>query len=205
MPFSKVSGHKVLVWLFVTVPFASFTVIVSTLLIYGYTDTGMQLASRYTVRVSLPLFLLAYSASALAHFFPTDLTRWLRRNRRYIGINFAIAHFIHMATFLTFLGFFEIEDVVTDPAVLLGSGLAYTFIAVMAFTSNNWSQRVLGAKWLWLHRVGIHYIWVIFTITYLGRLADPEMVIVGLIGTGLLVLAAGLRLVVFVARRRKRL
>ena len=44
---------------------------------------------QYTVRWSVPWLYLAFAASSLAALFPGKISRWLLRNRRYIGLCFA--------------------------------------------------------------------------------------------------------------------
>ena len=56
---------------------------------------GTRLAIRMTARTSLVLFLLAFTASATTRLFPSAATSWQRRNRRYLGLSFAISHLIH--------------------------------------------------------------------------------------------------------------
>jgi len=50
---------------------------------------GARAAIRFTARTSMALFLLAFTASALYRFWPGRVTRWIRQNRRYLGVSFA--------------------------------------------------------------------------------------------------------------------
>src|SRR5690606_37151534 len=97
-------------------------------------------------------------------------TRWLKRNRRYMGLSFALAHFLHLGAIVAyFASIGEMPDVVT----IIGGGGAYVFIALLALTSNDWSVRKLGPKaWRRLHLVGISYVWLIFMNSYIGRLTS---------------------------------
>lgn len=187
-------------WLFIITPATSALVIAITLMAHGYNEDGLLLTARYTVRVGLPLFLLAYSASALTQFFPSQSTRWIRRNRRYIGINFAVAHFIHMGAFtLYFVTLNEAPDIGT----LVGGGSVYVLIALMALTSNNWSVRTLGKAWHLLHRIGIHATWAVFLVLYMGRLSDPGEATTGIVGMATLLLFAALRATAFGLKHRR--
>jgi methionine sulfoxide reductase heme-binding subunit len=190
---------KLPIWLFIATPLISALVIGATFLHYGWTDEGLRLSARYTVRVGLPLFLAAYTASALAHFFPSDATRWLRRNRRYLGINFAVAHFIHLGAVIMF---FRYVDEPLDIAILLGGGLAYVLLGLMALTSNNWSVQKLGRNWRRLHLVGSHYLWAIFFFSYLGRLSDTNREMIGVIGLIIIVPALLLRIAAAASKRK---
>ncbi|MDC6473057.1 hypothetical protein PQZ11_08350, partial [Luminiphilus sp.] len=46
---------------------------------------------QYSVRWAVPFIFLVIAISALYRLFPSDVTRWLMRNRRYIGLSFAVA------------------------------------------------------------------------------------------------------------------
>src|SRR5215510_10674669 len=63
---------------------------------------GVRMVIRFTARTSLLLFCLAFSAAALARLWPNAWTRWLRRNRRYLGVSFAASHAIHAAAIAAF-------------------------------------------------------------------------------------------------------
>ncbi|MEP6010655.1 MAG: hypothetical protein ABJ237_05080, partial [Parasphingorhabdus sp.] len=116
----------------------------------------------------------------------------LIRRRRQWGLAFAWTHSVHLVALTYFLA---IAGTPPDVVTILGGGLAYLLIYLMALTSNNWSMKKLGAKWKYLHSFGIHYIWFIYLLTYAGRLGDPQMSHIGIIGVGLLVLALLLRLI----------
>lgn len=128
------------------------------------------LAARWTARAALPLFLVAYLASSLLRLWPGEMTRALVRRRRQWGLGFALAHSIHLGALLYNILNFDSRPLPT----LLGGGLAYLLIYVMALTSNDASMRLLGKWWKRLHRFGIHYIWLIFTLSYLGRFSDGD-------------------------------
>ncbi|MBO9696081.1 MAG: hypothetical protein J7499_07765 [Sphingopyxis sp.] len=151
------------------------------------------LAARWTARAGLPLFLVAFLASTLVRRWPGPATRALLRRRRQWGLGFALAHTIHLVA----LG---INVTVFAPGrswqSLLGGGLAYVLIYLMALTSTDRWQRRLGRWWGRLHRFGIHYIWFIFTASYAGRAlgADPGKRATGLILGSIMIAALALRL-----------
>jgi DMSO/TMAO reductase YedYZ heme-binding membrane subunit len=150
------------------------------------------LAARWTARAAAPLFLVAYLASTLRTLWPGPVTTALRRRRRQWGLGFALAHSIHLAALLVNILAFRPRPVAT----LVGGGLAYALIYLMALTSNDASQRLLGRGWIWLHRIGIHYVWLVFTISYTGRAfhADPGYHAEGRILAPLFLAALALRL-----------
>ncbi len=195
-------------WLFGVTMIAGLATIVSPLVLFGVSEQGWQLAARYTVRVSFPLFLLTYLARPLTTLWRTDMTRWLLRNRRYLGLSFALAHTIHLAALSSFFIFI---GTMPDTATMLGGGLAYALMFVMAATSNDKSVSFLGSNWRRLHTVGLHYIWFIFLITYMGRLSVGEgdqqsdtLFIVGVVGSGLVFGALLIRLAAAWKPRQRR-
>ena len=151
------------------------------------------LAARWTARAALPLFLIAFLASTLVRRWPAGITRELIKRRRQWGLGFALAHTIHLAAL-------AVNVIVYAPGrtwqSLIGGGLAYFMIYVMAFTSTDGWQRRLGRWWRRLHTVGIYYIWFIFTASYAGRAfgEDPDKRIIGIIFGTILIAALALRL-----------
>jgi len=133
---------------------------------HGSDVDGMRVAIRATARTSLVLFVMAFTARALAELLPSAATRWQRRNRRYLGVSFAVSHFIHLGVILALASvdhvlFWQLTNIST--IVLAGS--AYLFIAAMAATSFDRTAAWLGpCKWRLLHLVGGWYIWISFAI-----------------------------------------
>jgi methionine sulfoxide reductase heme-binding subunit len=160
-----------------------------------------QLAARYTARAAFPFFLVAYCASSLTTIWPSGTTRALLRTRRQWGLGFALAHFIHLWALVTF---YSVSGREVTAQTVAGGGLAYVMIVVMALTSNNWSMHKLGRRWKWLHRFGIHWIWFIFTFSYLGRVIDPAQFSQGAVQFALCLLALGLRITAFRKKRALR-
>jgi DMSO/TMAO reductase YedYZ heme-binding membrane subunit len=152
---------------------------------------GARLAARWTSRVGVPLFLTAYLASALWRLKNNLVTKTLVQRRRQWGLAFAWSHSVNLLLLTYFLVLARTPQAVIT---VIGGGLAYVLFYAMALTSNDWSQRKLGKNWQRLHRFGIHYIWFIYTFTYAGRLGDPGMRHVGIIGTGLFLLALVFRI-----------
>ncbi len=147
-----------------------------------------------TARVAAAYFLFAFSASALARLTPS--ARVLVANRRYLGLAFALVHGVHG---LLVVAWAQTPEAELDPATLIGGGLAYGLAALMALTSNDASQRLLGAWWKRLHTVGAYWIWFVFALTFSGRAFEPSL------SQALLVLLiAALMLRIAVALRRAR-
>jgi DMSO/TMAO reductase YedYZ heme-binding membrane subunit len=150
-----------------------------------------RLAARWTARVGFPLFILTYIASSLHRLWPNERTRTLLRERRWWGLSFAAAHTVHLAALVTYL---QISGEVRPVSTLIGGGLGYVLLFAMAATSNKAAMRAFGRNWKRLHTMGIHYIWLIYAISYSGRLFDPERQMIGLVFTPIALAALGLRL-----------
>jgi hypothetical protein len=155
-----------------SITLALFALFFGVLALAGTEEYGVRLLTRTTVRAAFLLFLLAYVASSARRLWPGDATRWLLRNRRYIGIGFGIAMALHLDAIL--LLNLLLGDSFTSPiATLLFGGLAYGFIAAMTFTSFDRTAAWLGPqRWNTLHTVGIHYVGIVFLVQWLGMLTE---------------------------------
>jgi DMSO/TMAO reductase YedYZ heme-binding membrane subunit len=148
-------------------------------------------AARWTARIGLPIFLLTYVASALGRLWPGNLTRAIWRDRRWWGLGFAACHTVHLYALIRAL---EASGEVRSLSSLIPGGLAYVLIFAMALTSNDAAMRALGRNWKRLHRFGIHYVWLIFTLAYAGRLLESKTRPEAIYGVTLCLAALGLRI-----------
>lgn len=162
---------------------------------------GLRLVIRATARTSLVLFALAFSASALAQLVASDLTRWQRRNRRYLGVSFAASHAIHLAALIALARTdATLFWTLTNPANIVLAGTAYLFIAAMTATSFDRTAAWLGArKWRLLHLVGGWYIWVSFAFAIGKRLPQGSIYWAMMA----MVIAVGIVRLIAMARRAK--
>jgi len=160
-----------------------------------------QHAARYTARVGFPLLILAYIARPLHQLSPSTFSKAALARRRWIGLGFAISHTIHLAALIMALW---LAGQPPELVTLIGGGFAYVLLYAMAFTSTAAAQRRLGKWWKRLHSFGIHYLWLIFAQSYLGRAFDPERMWVGVIFGSVAFAAAGLRFAAWVKGRSTR-
>ena len=123
----------------------------------GWNAPAIHQAIDATGRSSLIFFAVAYTSSSLESLWPSSLSRWTLRNRRWIGLSFASSHFIHLGLIVSMTVVFP------DPFVSQQSmaqwvfgGLAYGFVFLMALTSTDQAQHWMGMKnWKRLHFVGV--------------------------------------------------
>ena len=138
---------------------------------------GVRMVIRFTARTSLLFFCLAFSAAALTRLWPNTGTRWLRRNRRYLGVTFAASHAIHLFAIACFA--------VMDPAAYAAAtsiasyvfgGIGYAFIIAMTATSFDRTAALMGARaWRMLHLTGGYYLLFQFAVSFGKRIPDMPL------------------------------
>jgi sulfoxide reductase heme-binding subunit YedZ len=158
-----------------------------------------------SVRLSAPWVILAFAASSLLALFPGELTRWLMRNRRMLGLCFA-ACMGWQLVFITWMlvGHWDFYMETIHPAGgLLSRLIAYAILLAMTVTSFAAPRRRLGPKaWRILHKVGIYSMWLAIWSTYTEALfvmEHPPVVAYIYSATGLA--AWMLRIAAFVQQR----
>ena len=163
---------------------------------------GVRMVIRFTARTSLLFFCLAFGAAALARQWPNAWTRWLRRNRRTLGVTFAASHAIHAIA----IGCFAVMDpagyaAATNIASYIFGGIGYAFIIAMAATSFDRTAQAIGARaWRLLHLTGSYYLLFQFMVSFGKRI--PEMPLYALFLLPLLAVFA-LRMIAMAPRAQR--
>jgi sulfoxide reductase heme-binding subunit YedZ len=139
----------------------------------GFEVDGVRMVIRYTARTSLLFFCLAFSASASHLLWPSRFTRWQLRNRRALGLSFAVSHLIHAIAIVCFAVMAPpLFQQATSPASFVFGGIGYGFIVAMAATSFDATARAIGARaWRILHTAGATYLWLQFMVSFGMRIA----------------------------------
>lgn len=164
---------------------------VAILVATGASEEGFHLLLRATALTSLLLFLSAFLAAPLHQLRPRPAFAWMRANRRYLGVSFAVSHFVHLAAIVTLLRSSARFSEELETSSLVGGGLAYVFLAAMTATSFDRTAAWLGPRrWKSLHTTGVYYLWLIFFITYLPRASESSLYV---LIVALLVAALALR------------
>jgi len=160
------------------------------LLVHGTGVEGWSAATRWTARWSVVPFALTFAAGGLLPRVRGRL-RDLLRNRRGLGLAFALAHGVHALCIATY---FTVSGEPVPTIALVGGGFGYALILAMALTSTDAAQRALGRGWKRLHRFCLWYVFLIFARSYGGRLAEfGEHAAEGTYGVTLLLLALAVR------------
>ncbi|MDH1261338.1 ferric reductase-like transmembrane domain-containing protein [Pseudomonas sp. GD03944] len=132
---------------------------------------GLRSAIRATARSSFALFLAAFTASAFAVLVPSELSRALVRERRFLGLAFAFSHFVHAVLIYAYgqlnTEFWPARSVVDNTP----GTVAYVFILLMALTSFKGPARLIGASaWKRLHVTGMWIIMAVFAYANFKRI-----------------------------------
>ncbi|HEY7843186.1 MAG TPA: hypothetical protein VID30_05850 [Bradyrhizobium sp.] len=164
---------------------------------------GVRMAIRFTARTSLLFFCLAFSAAALARLWPNAFTRWQRRNRRYLGVTFAVSHALHAAAIIAFANMDPIGyAAATSLASYIFGGIGYAFIVAMTATSFDAAGALLGPQaWRALHLVGGYYLLLQFTVSFGKRIPEMPLYVLFLIPLAAVLM---LRMVAMASRQTPR-
>ena len=161
---NKVNKKNNLVKWFLSVLAISITLI-AWLFLVDNTEDKTLLWARYTARISFFFFTVSFLASSIHYFLSNSLTNFIRNNRRHIGLSFALAHTIHLVALTSF---FITTNQNPDIDTVLGGGLAYLAMYIMAFTSNDNAVRNIGFKrWKLIHKLGANYIAFILSLIHI--------------------------------------
>lgn len=177
-------------WLVATAVLGALAICATAAFLPGTPIERLSLATRLTARWSALWFLFAFTARPLFRIFGGLWAEPLRQ-RRYIGLGFAAAHTIHGIAFVTLIA----SGGASRPAIVwIVGGTGYLLMWAMAATSNDSAMRALGRSWQRLHQIGIWWLWLLFTVSYAGRILRPGTEMLGTTMTFLFVAAALVRI-----------
>lgn len=158
-------------WPLVGTATAALTTMTAIALYSASSDVeGARLVIRATARTSVLLFCAAFAASSLARLWKSPVSRWMLRNRRYLGFSFGVSHMIHYVAVAAYAildreGFLAGED---PPG--LEKLVPIVLLALMMATSFDRTAAMLGRRaWKALHWTGSYLFWVAFLAAFGGR------------------------------------
>ncbi|WP_447752534.1 hypothetical protein [Pseudomonas nicosulfuronedens] len=133
---------------------------------------ALRSSIRVTARTSFALFLATFLASSLAALVPSNFTRGLLRERRFLGLAFAFSHAVHAVLILLYVKFFpETFWHGRSAAANIPGSVGYLFILLLTITSYPYAVRLLGARlWKGLHSTGTWVIAGVFFLSFYKRL-----------------------------------
>ena len=148
---------------------------------------GLSHMIGYSVRWAVPFIYLVVAASSVKILFPGVFSAWWMRNRKYIGLVFAVgmawqAAFIFMLS--TFHRDYYFSDVYYFRDEVEGS-VGYIFLVAMVITSFQFARkRVNHAQWKLIQKGGIYFLWAypfsvywwnLFYYPYVDGYSNPEL------------------------------
>ena len=167
----------------------------------GVHEAGLRAAIRATAGSSLVFFLAAFVARPMNTLASSASTKWLLRNRRYVGVSFAVSQLAHALLIGALVDAYSASFWSrVQMTTIVGGGFGYLLISGDDRRLLSTAKRRSGSgrtAWSALHTTGMYVFWVIFAASYAGRSALSVRYAVSF---GLLLLAMGVR----VAAARKR-
>jgi hypothetical protein len=126
------------------------------------TGHGVSTMIQFSVRWAVPFIYLVVAASSVQILFPGPFPKWWLRNRKYIGLCFAVA-MAWQGFFIFIMSFFFREYYYADVYLLrdeLEGSIGYIFLPAMVVTSFHFGRKYLNTKqWKLLHKSGIYFLW----------------------------------------------
>ncbi|OUR71885.1 hypothetical protein A9Q78_08715 [Methylophaga sp. 41_12_T18] len=153
-----------------------FIVAILPMLTSGLTEQGVRWAVRRSVDIAFILFAFSFGASSLQLLTHSRLSKWLLQNRRYLGISFGISFLLH-GSLIFLLARLYPEPLLTDLTdnVIYTGLIAFSLTFLMTISSNNAAVKLLGRNnWSRLHTIGGYYLLIMFSLTFLSKLAELQ-------------------------------
>ena len=151
------------------------------------TPEGVSYMIGYSVRWAVPFIYLAMVASSVKILFPGAISFWWLRNRKYIGLVFALgmawqAVFIYILS--TFYRDYYFDEVYYFRDELEGS-VGYIFLVGMVITSFKFARsKISNFQWKWIQKGGLYFLWAyafsvywwnVFYYPYYDNYSVPEI------------------------------
>ena len=140
----------------------SIFMIINLLAVDASTGAGISEMIQFSVRSAVPFVYLVIATSSVQILFPGPFSRWLMRNRKYIGLCFAVA-MAWQALFIFIMSYFFHEYYYSDVYYFrdeIEGSIGYIFLPAMVLTSFNFGSKLLTPKqWKLLHTSGIYFLW----------------------------------------------
>jgi hypothetical protein len=115
----------------------------------------------YSVRWAVPFIFLVIGISSLQILFPGAVPAWLLKNRKYIGLCFAVA-MAWQGFFIFVMSNFNREYYYDEIFYLrdeLEGSTGYIFLTAMVLTSFQFGRKYLSPKqWKVLHKCALYYL-----------------------------------------------
>jgi hypothetical protein len=126
------------------------------------TGRGVSSMIGFSVRFAVPFIFLVVATSSLQILFPGPFPMWLLRNRKHIGMCFAVA-MAWQGLFIFIMSNFFREYYYADVYLLrdeLEGSIGYIFLPAMVVTSFHFGRKYVNQKqWKLIHKTAIYFLW----------------------------------------------
>ena len=150
-----------------------FVIIVESIAADLRTGAGVSEMIGFSVRIAVPFIYLVVAASSVHALFPSSFSRWWLRNRKYLGLCFAVA-MAWQATFIYIMSNFYRDYYYQDVYLLrdeIEGSAGYIFLVAMVVTSFPLGRGLINrSQWKLLHTFGIYFLWAYPFSVYWWRL-----------------------------------
>ena len=138
-------------------------------------EGSLRILIRWTAKISATLFAFAFVASSLHYFFKRSTTARLLAIRPHLGLAFVTFHTFHLFLLIWLQNAIHPVFTLAKTSSLLGGGLAYLLMYLMALTTFPKFRKTLNPKtWRLLHLVGGYWIWLIFFRSYFRNVITKD-------------------------------
>jgi DMSO/TMAO reductase YedYZ heme-binding membrane subunit len=141
---------------------------------------GLSHMIGYSVRFAIPFIYLVVAASSVQILFPGPFSNWWLRNRKHIGLCFAVAmawQGLYIFIVSTFLRDYYFNEIYYFRDELEGT-IGYLFLAAMVVTSFQFGRKYFNQKqWKLIHKGGVYVLFAYPHSVYWWSLtyADPQL------------------------------
>jgi multidrug transporter EmrE-like cation transporter len=147
-------------------------------LVFGWNSAGAHAAARYTARLSVAIFVLAFAQSGLTSRLPR-LPSYASMVRAFLG-----AHCVHFASVAITLALDKSHELRKSPgaaAAVIGIGFSFVFLAGLTPSPN------LSRAYRLIHSISIFAVFAIFMLGYVEHPIRPYRMVGVLLAASLII------------------
>ncbi len=135
--------------------------------LHGSNEESIRFLIRWTAKMSVVCFSLAFGISSVFHFFKNDLTAWIFNYRPHLGLAFAVFHTFHLVFLVILQTHIHPVFTLAKTSSLIGGGIAYGLMYLMVITTFYKGKTMMRpGTWRILHLIGGYWIWAVFFRSY---------------------------------------
>lgn len=146
---------------FISVPM-SFAIFIEMMNADMSKGEGVSDMIGYSVRWAIPFIYMVVAASSIHILFPSPVSKWWMRNRKHIGLCFAVAmawQGLYIFIVSTYFRGYYFEEIYYFRDELEGT-VGYLFLVAMVVTSFQIGRKYVNPmQWKLIHKGGVYFLW----------------------------------------------